>query len=95
LLLITVAGLGLSAGMTASSRPGIGDEPTTGLWGAEEGGTLFADRGPVEYQAGLTSELTIALGFEGGAGCRVVGSLNFRLRLGAAQVQWLQFRLKR
>ncbi len=47
--LLAVAGLPLSAGMTASSGPGIGDELTTGLWGAEDGEQLFADRGPVEH----------------------------------------------
>jgi hypothetical protein len=81
--------------MTASSRPGIGDELTTGLWGAEDGEQLFADRGPVEHQAGLTSEMTIALGFHGVTRYRVVGSLNFRLCLGAASSSGLQFHLKR
>jgi hypothetical protein len=47
--LLAATGLPLSAGMTASSRPGIGDELTTGLWGAEDGEQLFADRGPVEH----------------------------------------------
>ncbi len=47
--LLAAAGLTLSAGMTASSRPGIGDELTTGLWGAEDGEQLFAYRGPVEH----------------------------------------------
>jgi hypothetical protein len=46
--LLAAAGLTLSAGMTASSRPGIGDELTTGLWGAEDGEKLFAAGGPVE-----------------------------------------------
>jgi hypothetical protein len=81
--------------MTKSSGPGIGDELTTGLWGAEDGEQLFADRGPVEHQAGLTSEMTIALGFGCGTGCRVVGSLNFRLCLGAVQDSGLQIRRKR
>jgi hypothetical protein len=94
-LRFAVAGLPLSAGTAASSGPGIGDELTTGLWGAEDGEQLFAYRGPVELQAGLTSEMTITLGFDCGIRCRVVGSLNFRLCLGAAQVCGLQFRRKR
>ena len=48
--LISVAGLHLSAGMMASSRPGIGHEPKSGLWGADEGAKLYAVRGPVEHQ---------------------------------------------
>jgi hypothetical protein len=48
--LISVAGLHVSAGMMAISRPGIGNEPTSGLWGADEGAKLFAVRGPVEHQ---------------------------------------------
>jgi hypothetical protein len=48
LMLFAVAGLHLSAGMIASGGPGLGDEPTTGLWGADEGVRLYADRGPVE-----------------------------------------------
>jgi hypothetical protein len=47
--LLAAAGLPLSAGMTASSGPGIGDELTTGLWGAEDGEQLFANRGPVDH----------------------------------------------
>jgi len=49
-LLISVAGLHVSAGMMASSRPGIGHEPKSGLWGADEGAKLYAVRGPVEHQ---------------------------------------------
>jgi hypothetical protein len=49
-LLFAVAGLPVSAGMIASSGPVVGDEPTTGLWGAEDGEILFAARGPVEQQ---------------------------------------------
>jgi hypothetical protein len=94
-LLFAVAGLPVSAGMIASSGPVVGDEPTTGLWGAEDGEILFAVRGPVEQQASLTSELTIALGSDCGVGYRVVGSVNFRLRLGAAQDDGLNFRRKR
>jgi hypothetical protein len=36
--------------MMASSRPGIGHEPKSGLWGADEGDKLFAVRGPVEHR---------------------------------------------
>jgi hypothetical protein len=57
--LISVAGLQFSAGMMGSSRQAIGHKPTSGLWGADEGAKLTAVRGPVEHQAGLTSELTI------------------------------------
>ena len=63
-LLISVAGLHVSAGMMASSRPGIGHEPKSGLWGADEGAKLYAVRGPVEHQAALvvgpTSGVTAA-----------------------------------
>jgi hypothetical protein len=48
--LVSVAGLNLSAGRMASSRPAIGPEPTSGLWGADEGAKLHAVRGPVEHQ---------------------------------------------
>jgi hypothetical protein len=48
--LFSVAGLDLSAGRMASSRPAIGHEPTSGLWGAEDGAKLSAVRGPVEHQ---------------------------------------------
>ena len=62
--LISVAGLHVSAGMMASSRPGIGHEPKSGLWGADEGAKLYAVRGPVEHQAALvvgpTSGVTAA-----------------------------------
>jgi hypothetical protein len=50
ILLISVSGLHGSAGKMASSRPGIGYEPKSGLWGADEGAKLFAVRGPVEHQ---------------------------------------------
>jgi hypothetical protein len=68
-----------------SSRPAIGDKPTSGLWGADEGAKLNAVRGPVEHQAGLTSELTIALGCKLQSECRVVGRFYFRLRLDGMQ----------
>jgi hypothetical protein len=94
-LLISVAGLHVSAGMMASSRPGIGHEPKSGLWGADEGAKLYAVRGPVEHQASLTSELTIALDCSSGIECRVVGRFYFRLRLDATQAPHLQFFRKR
>jgi hypothetical protein len=92
---ISVAGLHVSAGMMASSRPGIGHEPKSGLWGADEGAKLYAVRGPVEHQVSLTSELTIALDCSLGIECRVVGRFYFRLRLDATQAPHLQFFRKR
>jgi hypothetical protein len=79
----------------ASSRPAIGPEPKSGLWGADEGAKFHAVRGPVEHQAGLTSEMTIALDCKLKIGCRVVGRLYFRLRLDAVQVPHLNFFRKR
>jgi hypothetical protein len=60
LVLLAVAGLHVSAGMMASSGPGIGDEPTTGLWVAEDGAKLFADRGPVEHPRVVISSMKLS-----------------------------------
>jgi hypothetical protein len=78
----------------ATSRPAIGNEPKSGLWGADEGAKRSAIRGPVEHQASLTSELTIALDYKFKIGRRVVGRIYFRLRLDDAQAPHLQFRRK-
>ena len=50
--------------------PVVGYEPTSGLWGAEGGVKLYANRGPVEHQASLTSEMTVTLdlNFQSGIG---------------------------
>ena len=67
--------------MTDLSRLGLGDEPTTGLQGAEDCVQQCAVQGPEEHQASLTSDLTITLGFTIEIKFRVVGRHYFRLRL--------------
>ena len=49
-LLISIAGLHVSAGRMERGGPVVGYEPTSGLWGAEGGVKLYANRGPVEHQ---------------------------------------------
>jgi hypothetical protein len=94
-LLFSVAGLQLSAGMMASGGQVIGDEPTTGLRGADEGVQRYADGGPVEHQVSLTSEMAIALDLKFQVEYRMVGRIYFRLRLDDAPAQRLHFIRKR
>ena len=94
-LLLSVSGLQLSAGKMGISRPGIGDEPTAGLRGAEGGVKHNALRGPVEHQASLTSDMAIALDLKLVIEYRMVGRIYFRLRLTAAPPLRLQFARKR
>jgi hypothetical protein len=94
-LLISVTGLQVSAERMASSGPVIGDELRSGLRGANDGVQLYADRGPVEHQVSLTSDMTIALDLNFEIGYRVVGRIYFRLRLSDAWSQHLHFARKR
>ena len=92
--LILAAGLELSAVTMGSGGPGVGEEPT-GLQGAEDGVSRHVNRGPVEQQASLTSEMAIALDLKWRLERRVAGRIYFRLRLSAAQTSGLHFGRKR
>ena len=48
--LYSVAGFEVSAGSMVSSGPVIGDKPTTGLRGANDGEQHLVGCGPVEHQ---------------------------------------------
>jgi hypothetical protein len=91
----SVAGLQLSAGRMASGGPFIGEEPTSGLRGADDGVQLYAVFGPVEHQASLTSEMAIALDLKFQVEYRMVGRIYFRLRLGDVPAHRLHFDRKR
>ena len=67
--------------------PFIGEEPTSGLRGADDGVQLYAVFGPVEHQASLTSEMAIALDLKFQVEYRMVGRIYF---LGSAWAMCLR-----
>ena len=73
----------------------IGDEPRTGLQGANDVVYDNGGEGPGEQMVSLASELAIALHLEEEMRLRVVIRVSFRLRLDAARDFLLQSARKR
>ena len=93
--LILVCGLTLSAVKIEKRGLAIGDEPRTGLQGANDVVYDYGGEGPGEQMVSLASEMAMALHFNDEMKLRVVIRGSFRLRLDAARDFFLQSARKR
>ncbi len=75
-----ITGPSFGAGKMGLGRPGRGDSPSTGFRGAAVCVTKYAEQGPGEHQASLTSDMAIALDIKVAFKLRVVMRFYFRLR---------------